>query len=197
MVLLGHLISATKTKVAIAPDLKESLLKADRYEADLLKTIDDHIIQHRLQAPAEALVTLKDGYDAEVIQELDLNAANVRSVIWANGYAFDFRFVDLPVFDTDGYPIQDRGVTRYPGLYFVGLPWIHSAKSGLLFGVGDDAAFISAHLAKSIPGTDGTQPKSAKIIASRFGRRVAFGPEEQDKFLSTLWRPSFLHKVST
>jgi len=151
VVLLGHLISATKTKVAIAPDLKESLLKADRYEADFLKTIDDHIIQHRLQAPAEALVTLKDGYDAEVIQELDLNAANVRSVIWANGYAFDFRFVDLPVFDTDGYPIQDRGVTRYPGLYFVGLPWIHSAKSGLLFGVGDDAAFISAHLAKSIP----------------------------------------------
>jgi putative flavoprotein involved in K+ transport len=151
VVLFGHLISASKTKVAIAPDLKESLLKADRYEADFLKTIDDHIIQHRLRAPAEALVTLKDGYDAEVIQELDLNAANVRSVIWANGYAFDFRFVDLPVFDTDGYPIQDRGVTRYPGLYFVGLPCIHSAKSGLLFGVGDDAAFISAHLAKSIP----------------------------------------------
>jgi putative flavoprotein involved in K+ transport len=151
VVLLGHLISATKTTVAIAPDLKESLLKADRYEADFLKTIDDHIIQHRLQAPAEVLVTLKDGYDAELIQELDLNAANARSVIWANGYAFDFRFVDLPVFDTDGYPIQDRGVTRYPGLYFVGLPWIHSAKSGLLFGVGEDAAFISAHLAKTIP----------------------------------------------
>ena len=47
MVLLGHLISATKTKIAIAPDLKESLLKAERYEADFLKTIDDHIIQHR------------------------------------------------------------------------------------------------------------------------------------------------------
>jgi putative flavoprotein involved in K+ transport len=143
------------------------LLKADRYEADFLKTIDDHIIQHRLQAPAEALVTLKDGYDAEVIQELDLNAANVRSVIWANGYAFDFRFVDLPVFDTDGYPIQDRGVTRYPGLYFVGLPWIHSAKSGLLFGVGDDAAFISAHLAKSIPEPMASNQKALRKAVTR------------------------------
>jgi putative flavoprotein involved in K+ transport len=151
VVLLGHLISATKTKVAVAPDLKESLLKADRYEADFLKKIDDHIIQHGLEAPAETVIPLKDGYDAEVIRELDLNAADVRNVIWANGYAFDFRFVDLPVLDTDGYPIQDRGITRYPGLYFVGLPWIHSAKSGLLFGVGDDAAFVTTHLAESIP----------------------------------------------
>jgi putative flavoprotein involved in K+ transport len=147
VVLLGHLIGAAKTKVAIAPDIKESLAKADRYEADFLKTIDDHITEHGLEAPDEALVPLRDGYDAEVIRELDLIASNVQSVIWASGYTFDFRFVDLPVLDADGYPIQDRGVTGYPGLYFAGLPWMHSAKSGLLFGVGEDAAFIAAHLA--------------------------------------------------
>ena len=32
------------------------------------------------------------------------------------------------------------------GLYFAGLPWIHNAKPGLLFGVGEDAAFIAAHI---------------------------------------------------
>ncbi len=147
VVLLGHLIGAAKTKVAFAPDVKESLAKTDRYEADFLKTIDDHIIKHGLEAPAGTLVPLRDGYDAEVIRELDLIEVNVQSVIWASGYTFDFRFVDLPVLDADGYPIQDRGVTRYPGLYFAGLPWMHSAKSGLLFGVGEDAAFIAAHLA--------------------------------------------------
>jgi putative flavoprotein involved in K+ transport len=31
-------------------------------------------------------------------------------------------------------------------LSFVGLPWIHDAKSGLLFGVEEDAAFIAAHI---------------------------------------------------
>jgi putative flavoprotein involved in K+ transport len=50
----------------------------------------------------------------------------------------------LPVFDSDGYPIQERGVTRYPGLFFVGLPWLHKRKSGLLMGVGEDAEFIAA-----------------------------------------------------
>ena len=54
--------------------------------------------------------------------------------------ALDFGLVQLPVLDGDGYPIQKRGVTDYPGLYFIGLPWLHTAKSGLLSGVGDDAA---------------------------------------------------------
>ena len=34
---------------------------------------------------------------------------------------FDFSWVKLPVFDDDGYPVQQRGVTNYPGLYFLGL----------------------------------------------------------------------------
>ena len=53
----------------------------------------------------------------------------------------------LPVLDTDGYPIQRRGVTDYDGLYFLGLPWLHSRRSGILFGVGGDAAYIAAHMA--------------------------------------------------
>lgn len=40
--------------------------------------------------------------------------------------------------------MRKRGVTEYPGLYFLGLPWLHNAKSGLLFGVTEDAAHIAA-----------------------------------------------------
>ena len=69
------------------------------------------------------------------------------AVIWATGYRFDFSWVKLPVFDSYGFPIQNRGVTGVPGLYFVGLPWLVNQKSGLLMGVGDDAAYIAAHLA--------------------------------------------------
>jgi putative flavoprotein involved in K+ transport len=78
--------------------------------------------------------------------ELDLRHANVSTVIWATGYSFDFSMVRLPVFDPNGYPIQQRGVTIYPGLYFVGLPWLYKAKSGLLFGVSEDAAHIAFHI---------------------------------------------------
>ena len=78
------------------------------------------------------------------IGELDLQAAGITTIIWASGYSFDFSLVHLPVFDPDGFPIQERGVTAYPGVYFVGLPWLYQQKSGLLLGVGEDAEFITS-----------------------------------------------------
>jgi hypothetical protein len=75
--------------------------------------------------------------------ELDLERAGLTNIIWATSYAFDFSLVKLPVLDRDGFPIQMGGVTAYPGLYFVGLPWLPTAKSGLLYGVGDNASSIA------------------------------------------------------
>jgi putative flavoprotein involved in K+ transport len=43
-----------------------------------------------------------------------------------------------------------RGVTDYDGLYFLGMPWLHSRRSGILFGVGDDAAYIAQHIGTRI-----------------------------------------------
>jgi putative flavoprotein involved in K+ transport len=39
-------------------------------------------------------------------------------------------------------------VTNYAGLYFVGLPWLHNAKSGLIFGVSADATHVASHIVK-------------------------------------------------
>lgn len=90
---------------------------------------------------------MRDGYEQEQITELDLNAAGISTVIWAKGYTRDFSLVKLPVVDPDGYPIQTRGVTRLEGLYFSGKPWLHNRRSGILFGVGDDADYLAAHIA--------------------------------------------------
>ena len=88
--------------------------------------------------------------------------------MWATGYAFDFSLVKLPVVDSDGYPIQKRGVTRYPGLYFLGLPWLYSRRSGILFGVGDDAAYLAAHIAAPVVYAGSGYPAA---IAAADGRR--------------------------
>ena len=45
--------------------------------------------------------------------------------------------------------MQTRGVAQYDGLYFLGMPWLHNRKSGILFGVGDDAAYLAAHIAEA------------------------------------------------
>jgi putative flavoprotein involved in K+ transport len=73
-------------------------------------------------------------------------AGGITNVIWATSYAFDFSLVKLPVLDQDGFPIQTGGITAYPGLYFVGLPWLPTAKSGLLYGVGDNASSIAGNI---------------------------------------------------
>ena len=71
--------------------------------------------------------------------ELDLKAANINTVIRATVYPFDYSIVKLPVTAGDGYPLRQRGVTQYPGLYFIGMSWLHKHKSPLLLGVGEDA----------------------------------------------------------
>jgi putative flavoprotein involved in K+ transport len=147
VVLLGRMQAAQGGKITLTPDLKENLAKTDKFEADLITRIDDYIEGNGLVVPQETLPELRDGYDAEVITELDVESAGITSAIWATGYKFNFGLVRLPVLDGDGYPIQKRGVTDHPGLYFVGLPWLHTAKSGLLSGVGDDAASIVADIA--------------------------------------------------
>ncbi|NIN70295.1 MAG: FAD-dependent oxidoreductase, partial [Anaerolineae bacterium] len=45
--------------------------------------------------------------------------------------------------------VQKRGVTKFPGLYFVGLPFLHTSQSGLLVGVGDDASHVASAIATS------------------------------------------------
>ena len=97
VVLLGHLQGARENRVWLAPDLKDSLAKADKSEAESPKLIDGFIAQAGLKAPPERLPELRDGYETEEIAELDLQAAGITTIIWAIGYEFDFGLVNLPV----------------------------------------------------------------------------------------------------
>ncbi|HEY6975225.1 MAG TPA: NAD(P)-binding domain-containing protein [Chitinophagaceae bacterium] len=153
VMLLGHLKDAIDNTIFLAPDLKGSLAKADEFEATLVQMIDEYILQNKINAPGEELPELYDGYDAKVIRHLNLKTAGISTVIWATGYKCNFHFIKLPVIDNDGFPMQQRGVTKYQGLYFLGLPFLHTLKSGRLLGVGDDAAYIANHIAAK------TQPK--------------------------------------
>ena len=143
VVLLGHLTGAQGEALQLAPDLKVNLAKADRFETEITKMIDGFIAKNGLEAPVESLPELRDGYAVEELPGLNLKSAGITTIIWALGYSFDFSLVKLPTFDSDGYPVQKRGVTETPGLYFVGLPWLYKQKSGLLIGVGEDAETIA------------------------------------------------------
>jgi putative flavoprotein involved in K+ transport len=147
VVLLGHIQGADGSRIWFAPDHKENLAKADKVEAEIIKLIDRYIEQTGMDVPPERLPELKDGYEAQEISDLDLRTAGITTILWAIGYDFDFSLVNLPVFDNDKYPVQNRGLTAFPGLFFVGLPWLYTQKSGHLSGVGEDAGYIASAIA--------------------------------------------------
>jgi putative flavoprotein involved in K+ transport len=149
--LLGHLRGTTGDKVLLAPDLHENLAKADQFELDVLHMVDGYIQANGLEAPPEDMPQLRDGYAQPIIETLDLKKVGINTVIWATGYTFDYSLVKLPVHDGDGFPIQMSGVTRYQGLYFVGVPWMPSERSGFLLGVGDSARHIASQIAEVVP----------------------------------------------
>jgi putative flavoprotein involved in K+ transport len=39
-----------------------------------------------------------------------------------------------------------RGITNTPGVYVLGLPWLHKLKSSFLHGVGEDAAHLADYV---------------------------------------------------
>ncbi|PZR00755.1 MAG: FAD-dependent oxidoreductase [Cereibacter sphaeroides] len=87
----------------------------------------------------------------ETIAETDslrLKDAGIGVVIWAIGYGHDFRWVQLPLFDGTGAPVHRRGVADWPGVYFLGLYWMHTFGSSTLPHVGRDAEFLADIIAR-------------------------------------------------
>jgi putative flavoprotein involved in K+ transport len=49
----------------------------------------------------------------------------------------------LPVLDAEGKPVHQRGISPVRDLYFIGFPWLSSRKSGIIYGIDEDARFIA------------------------------------------------------
>ena len=83
----------------------------------------------------------------------DDRTLDVKNVIWSTGYHHGFPWIDLPVFDERGEPVHEDGVvTKVPGMYFVGLHFLHSMTSATLIGVGRDAERIARTIASRTTG---------------------------------------------
>jgi putative flavoprotein involved in K+ transport len=156
IVLLGRLLGGENGKLAFASDLGENLARGDASLVALLQRCDAHIVRSKLDLPLpdEPLEAMPDPKELnDPVLTLDLASENISSVISANGYRYDFSWVDLPIFGNDKspsvrVPCHKRGVTRVNGAYFLGLPWLHKWKSAFLFGVGEDAEHLAMQITK-------------------------------------------------
>jgi putative flavoprotein involved in K+ transport len=152
-ILLGHLRGVDEGKLVFAPDLAENLAEGDRLFLRFTESADEFALRTGVEAPLEdhapAVISTTNAAASQPITQLDLKTAGITSILWATGFRSDFSWVRLPVFDATGEPAHTRGVTDCPGLYFLGLRWLHKLKSSFLVGggVGEDAAFIAEQIA--------------------------------------------------
>jgi putative flavoprotein involved in K+ transport len=149
MRLYGLLSGVEGETVSFADDLKKNLDAADASYLKIRKQIDDYIAAKGIDVPAAPPYVPVWQPPAEA-EALDCAAAGVNTVIWSTGFRPDWRWVNLPAFNGDGYPTHHRGVCKVDGLYIIGLPWLTTWGSGRFSGLARDVEHVVDHLAESM-----------------------------------------------
>lgn len=144
--LLGRAVGVEGGGFALRTDLAETLATGDRAYDDFVCWVEARL--HRFEGlydDPEPRPLFDDPPEPPATLPFD----RISTVIWATGFRLDFqRWVDMAIFDDDGYPIHRRGVTSVPGLYFTGLPWLHRLRSPFIRGAEEDARHIVDHITR-------------------------------------------------
>ncbi len=145
MELYGLLTGLEGDTLHFNPDLRSNLDHADRIYNGINVAIDKYIDKAGIAAPPPSAYTPVWEPVTERTR-LKLRESGINSVIWCIGFAPDFSWLDAPVFNGRGQPGHVRGVTALPGLYFIGLPWLHTWGSGRFSGVARDALYLAEQI---------------------------------------------------
>ena len=149
--LMGRLSDVEDGVLTTDDSLAEHIAFADQRSAEFTRMIEDWISSNGISVEPIEDDPNDEPAGPEVaesgITELDLMEAGVGSVIWCTGFTADFGWIHARVTDEHGRPIHKRGVSPVPGIFFLGFPWLHSRKSGIIHGVDEDARFIAEAIA--------------------------------------------------
>jgi len=149
MTLLGRVEACKDGILEIAGDLKLNLQRGDADYLSVLDQADAYAKEKDLDMPLEPEARAKTP-DPDCVTSpllsLDLKEAGITSIIWATGYVPDYSWVKIDAFDEKGKPRHERGVCTIPGLYFLGLPWLSNRSSSFIWGVWNDAKYLSEKL---------------------------------------------------
>ncbi|MEQ8589332.1 MAG: NAD(P)/FAD-dependent oxidoreductase [Thalassobaculaceae bacterium] len=150
MTLVGLTEGFADGVVRFAADLRDNLAYGDRALISELDEADAYVARNGLDLPEEPearIIPPDPACVTDPILELDLRRAGIGTILWATGYAYDFSWLKVDVFDAEGRPKHKRGVSEEAGLYFMGLPWLSRRGSSFIWGVWHDAMYVADHIA--------------------------------------------------
>jgi putative flavoprotein involved in K+ transport len=152
--ILGRLLDVQSGTLLLGDEAAAHVHFADEFSQRVKNDIDAYLSRMNITPPPleDNPADLPDREAACVspLRELNFHEANVGTVIWATGFTGEFSWIQLPVFDKQNKPIHTRGVSAERGLYFVGFPWLNSRKSGIIYGIGEDAQYIANVIAEQL-----------------------------------------------
>lgn len=146
VVLLGRFTGVDGRCLSFGDDAEAHVRHADEGSARLRNQIDAYIARHGIDAPA-AEPDPAEVIDAVLpnppLQSIDLVARGITTVIWCTGFKGDFGWVRVPnVLDAQGQPSHENGFASVPGVYFAGLPFSISRRSGTILAIAEEAALL-------------------------------------------------------
>lgn len=147
--LVGITRSFENGVMAFQEGLAENVAQGDADYFEVLREADAYIEQNGLDLPPEPEAwQLLDDPECltHPILSLDLAQAGITSIVWATGFKVDYRWMEVDVFDDQGYPVHKRGITAEKGIYFLGLPNQSNRSSSFIWGVWHDAKYIADHI---------------------------------------------------
>jgi putative flavoprotein involved in K+ transport len=154
VVILGRLLDVDGGTLVLSDEAAAHVRFADEFSHMWKNRIDAYLEQGGITPPSlEGDPADAPDPQAECVspvRRLNLRDAKISAVIWATGFRGDFTWIHLPVLDAEGKPIHQQGISPVRGLYFIGFPWLISRKSGIIYGIEEDAHYIADAIAEQL-----------------------------------------------
>ena len=148
--LLGRFQGWRDGQLHFGDNLADNIIFADQISAKFRNMIEGYIATQGIDVPPpehdEADQPDPNPEDRNPPTALDPAETGITSIIWCTGFTGDFSWIEDIELDKAGIPVHERGVSPQPGLYFCGFPWLSKRKSGLIYGISEDAAYIVEHI---------------------------------------------------
>ena len=150
VVLLGRFNGLVNGRLAFGDEVSDNMRFADEASAEAKRVIDQYIERAGLEAPPaenDPAETVEPCIPSPPIRSMDVAESGITSIIWCTGFSGDFSWVKLPgALDEAGQPIQEDGVGAVPGLYFAGLDFASTRKSGTIPAVPEEAELLASRI---------------------------------------------------
>jgi putative flavoprotein involved in K+ transport len=115
----------------------------------VLREADAYAIAQGLDLPLEPKAHIIGPMPEAALHPIrTLDLAGISTVIWATGYALDFGWIEMDIFNAKGAPKHVDGQTEIDGLYFVGLPFLSHRGSAFIWGAWRDGGAVARLIAQ-------------------------------------------------